>query len=75
MDILRTRQKFKLHLIFGPGENSLSDVGGLYQQIEFIAKIKVTDEGSGKSSKALLFQTTPALSHCFVRGKHAHNSA
>jgi hypothetical protein len=63
MDILRNRQKFKSHLIFGLGEKSLSDVGGLYQPVEFVAEIKVTDEGTGRSSKALFFQTTPALSH------------
>jgi hypothetical protein len=40
--------KFKSNLIFGLGEKSPSDVGGLYQPIEFVVEIKVTDGGCGR---------------------------
>jgi hypothetical protein len=46
-----------------------------FQQIEFVVDIKVTDGGAEKALKSILIQTAPAFSHCFLRERHAHNSA
>jgi hypothetical protein len=74
--VVRNRQNFKLNLIFGLGEKVVQMLVVLFQPIEFVVEIKITDGGAGKASKTLFFfQATPALSHFFLHGRHTHNSA
>ena len=53
--VVRNRQNFKLNLIFGLGEKVVQMLVVLFQPIEFVVEIKITDGGAGKASKTLFF--------------------